>query len=56
MSIVLSYSDLSSNYYTTMNKDSFRGLSHLIDLDLSSNYLNFLPNNLFNDLDSLTKL
>lgn len=50
------YSDLSDNKITTLHKQTFLGLTHLIELDLSKNYLDFLPGELLHDLDSLTKL
>ncbi len=49
-------SDLSSNYLNTLHKDSFRGLTNLEELDLSHNLLDYLPDDLLMDLDSLTKL
>lgn len=51
-----SSSDLSSNHLSTLHKDSFRGLTHLTLLDLSKNHLDFLPNDLLLDLDSLSNL
>lgn len=49
-------SDLSSNALTTFHKDTFRGLSNLNVLDLSVNALNYLPAELFLDLENLVKL
>jgi Leucine-rich repeat (LRR) protein len=51
-----SKSDLSSNRLSTLHKDSFRALTHLTVLDLSKNHLDFLPNDLLLDLDSLSNL
>ncbi|XP_054084983.1 leucine-rich repeat-containing protein 15 isoform X1 [Zeugodacus cucurbitae] len=50
------YLDLSRNYFSTLHKDTFRGLTLLKELDLSNNILNFIPANLFEDLDSLLQL
>jgi hypothetical protein len=49
-------SDLSSTHLSTLHKDTFRGLTHLTVLDLSKNRLDFLPNDLLLDLDSLANL
>lgn len=49
-------SDLSFNHLRTLHKDTFRGLTHLTLLDLSRNRLDFLPNDLLLDLDSLSNL
>uniref|UniRef100_A0A0K8VGJ9 Leucine-rich repeat-containing protein 15 n=2 Tax=Bactrocera latifrons TaxID=174628 RepID=A0A0K8VGJ9_BACLA len=48
--------DLSRNHFSTFHKDTFRGLTLLKELDLSNNILNFIPANLFQDLDSLLQL
>lgn len=50
------FRDLSSNYFETFHKDTFRGLKHLSVLDLSLNALDYLPLQLFNDLENLSKL
>lgn len=49
-------SDLSVNRLSTLHKDTFRGLQMLISLDISKNGLDFLPNDLLLDLDSLVNL
>lgn len=48
--------DLSQNYLTTFHRDSFRGLSHLKELDLSSNELDYIPGELLIDLENLVTL
>jgi len=48
--------DLSRNALSTLHKDTFRGLTLLKELDLSNNVLDFLPFDLFQDLDSLLQL
>lgn len=48
--------DLSRNSLSTLHKDTFRGLTLLKELDLSNNVLDFLPFDLFQDLDSLLQL
>ncbi|XP_036339864.1 leucine-rich repeat-containing G-protein coupled receptor 6-like [Rhagoletis pomonella] len=48
--------DLSRNFFSTLHKDTFRGLTLLKELDLSNNILNFIPAELFKDLDSLIQL
>ncbi|XP_052130540.1 leucine-rich repeat and immunoglobulin-like domain-containing nogo receptor-interacting protein 2 [Frankliniella occidentalis] len=48
--------DLSVNRLSTLHKDAFRGLVHLTDLDLYDNELDFLPESLFESLDSLQHL
>lgn len=50
------YRDLSSNQLSTLHKDAFKRLSHLNVLDIASNELDFIPRDLFYDVDSLTKL
>lgn len=50
------FSDLSSNHLTTLNKDSFKGMMHMVHLDLSNNKLDYLPFDVFFDLDSLETL
>lgn len=48
--------DLSRNALSTLHKDTFRGLTLLKQLDISNNVLDFLPFDLFQDLDSLLQL
>ncbi|XP_063698143.1 leucine-rich repeat-containing protein 15 [Culicoides brevitarsis] len=45
--------DLSANRLSTLNKDSFKRLTHLVELDISSNQLDYLPFDVFEDQDSL---
>lgn len=47
---------MSANLLTTLNKETFRGLTHLHVLDLSHNELDYLPKDLLGDLDGLVKL
>lgn len=48
--------DLSSNFLTTFHKSTFRGLSLVSSLDLSTNLLNYLPSDIFYDLENLVNL
>lgn len=41
---------------TTLNKNVFRSMSYLTELDLFDNKLDHLPDNIFEDLDSLKYL
>lgn len=50
------FSDLSENQFTTLQKDTFKGLTYLTELDISYNRIDFLPSDIFHDLDSLYKL
>lgn len=50
------FSDLSSNQLSTFHKETFRGLTHLLELDLSYNLLDYLPVDLLKDLDGLTQM
>ncbi|XP_067648049.1 leucine-rich repeat-containing protein 15-like [Eurosta solidaginis] len=50
------FSDLSRNFFSTLHKDAFRGLTLLKVLDLSYNMLNFIPEHIFKDLDGLVQL
>lgn len=51
--LLSSHRDLSRNILSTLHKDTFRGLTLLKELDISHNVLDFLPFDLFQDLDSL---
>nr|XP_006630171.1 PREDICTED: toll-like receptor 3 isoform X1 [Lepisosteus oculatus] len=47
---------LDSNGFDEIPVDGFKGLFHLLELDLGLNYLNVLPDNVFNDLTSVRVL
>lgn len=48
--------DISGNHLDTLHKDTFKGLTHLVDLDMSNNRIDFLPFDIFNDLHSVHKM
>lgn len=52
----LNYSDLSANRLTTLHKETFRGLTHLYELDLSHNEFDYIPFDVMNDLDGLVTM
>lgn len=52
----LNYRDLGINKLSTLNKHAFAMLSHLMELDLFDNELDFLPHSIFDDLDNLRYL
>lgn len=49
-------SDLGINKLTTLNKNAFRMLALLSELDLFDNEIDYLPDNIFDQLESLKYL
>ncbi|XP_071455546.1 leucine-rich repeat-containing protein 15-like [Hetaerina americana] len=45
--------DLGVNHLTALHRDSFKGLVHLMELDLFDNRIDFLPSSIFDSLESL---
>lgn len=54
--LIYFFRDLAINRLTTLNKDAFQDLSHLTELDLFDNQIDFLPESIFEYLDSLVNL
>ncbi|KAG8253227.1 hypothetical protein J6590_039567 [Homalodisca vitripennis] len=48
--------DLGINQITSLNRDAFKGLHRLVELDMFDNRIDFLPSVIFDNLDSLAHL
>lgn len=50
------FRDLAINFLSSLHKYTFQDLSHVVELDIFDNQIDFLPESIFEYMDSLVNL
>lgn len=56
INFIIYFRDLAINFLSSLHKYTFKDLPHVVELDLFDNQIDFLPETIFEDMDSLVNL